>query len=133
MTLFLNCNLLSHLGIVPMDRKFGSLFFQRKASCDRVALPNRIINYQPSVSTLVFSCDHTTCWKAYYFTTDGYGIFNVRRNLGACRTHEGRPVANKSAKELTRTDVQTTVPRPAPPGDRTRGLRICILDLDWIR
>ena len=33
-------------------------------------------------------CDHTTGCGASSFTTDGYGIFNVR-NLGACRTHEG--------------------------------------------
>ena len=27
---------------------------------------------------------HTTGSEAYSFTTDGYGIFNVRRNVGAC-------------------------------------------------
>ena len=27
--------------------------------------------------------------EAYSFAMDGYGIFNVRTSLGACRTHEG--------------------------------------------
>ena len=39
----------------------------------------------------VFVCDRTTgceC-EAYSFTTDGYGIFNVRTNVGACCAHEG--------------------------------------------
>ena len=27
--------------------------------------------------------------EAYSFTTDGYGVFNVRKNVGACSTHEG--------------------------------------------
>ena len=44
------------------------------------------------------------------FTTDGYGIFNVRTNLGACRTHEVGSDTNKSAQELTRRD------RSAVPG-----------------
>ena len=29
-------------------------------------------------------------------TTDGYGIFNVRTHLGACRTHEGGDQAQTS-------------------------------------
>ena len=37
----------------------------------------------------------------FFLTTDGYGIFNVRTNLGACHTHEGRSDTNKSAQELT--------------------------------
>ena len=36
----------------------------------------------------VFLCDRTTGCETYSFTTDGYGIFNVHTNLGACRTHE---------------------------------------------
>ena len=40
--------------------------------------------------------------EAYSFRTDGYGTFNVRAKLGACRTHEGEPGTKKSAKELTR-------------------------------
>ena len=51
---------------------------------------------------LVFSCFHTTVCEAYSFKTDGYGIFNVRTHVGACRTHEGGSGTNKSAQELTR-------------------------------
>ena len=36
----------------------------------------------------VFSYFHTTGCEAYSFTTDGYGNFNMRTNVGACRTHE---------------------------------------------
>ena len=36
-----------------------------------------------------FSCLSTTGCDANSFTTDGYGIFYVRTNLGACHTHEG--------------------------------------------
>ena len=37
----------------------------------------------------VFSCVHiSNCDEAYSFTTDGYGIFNMRTNLGAFRTQE---------------------------------------------
>ena len=35
----------------------------------------------------VFSCFHATDCEAHSFTNDGYGIFNVRTNVGACRTH----------------------------------------------
>ena len=73
----------------------------------------------------VFSCFHTTGCQAYFifiFTTYGYGIFNVRTlNLGArapCTS-----VTNKSALELIQKD-RKVVPHPAPPGDRTQGLRI---------
>ena len=69
------------------------------------------------------SCLHTTGTEAYSFTTDGYGIFNVRANMGACRTHEGGSGTNKPAHELIRRD-RKTVANPAPPGDRTQGLRI---------
>ena len=49
------------------------------------------------------------------------GIFNVRTNLGACRTHEGESGTNKSAQELTRRD-RKTAPHSVPPRDRTQGL-----------
>ena len=45
-----------------------------------------------------FSYFHATGCDAYYFTTDGYGIFNVRTNVGACRTHEGGSGINRSAQ-----------------------------------
>ena len=71
----------------------------------------------------VFLCDRTTGCKAYSFTTDGYGIFNSRTNLSACRTDEGGSWTNKHAQELTRRD-RNTVLHPALSGDRTQGLRI---------
>ena len=37
----------------------------------------------------MFSCFYITGCEAYTFTTDGYGIFNVRTDLGACHTHQG--------------------------------------------
>ena len=47
-------------------------------------------------------CFHTTGCDAYSFTTGGYGIVNVRTNLGSCRIHEEGSGTNKSAEELTR-------------------------------
>ena len=42
--------------------------------------------------------------------TDGYnGIFNMHTNLGACRTHEGGLVTNKSAQELTRQGIEPSL------------------------
>ena len=94
-----------------------------KANSHSTALPCFVFCFLPVSATL--SCFHTTGCGAYSFTTDGYGIFNVRTHLGACRTHEGGSGTNKSAQELTRRD-RKTVPHPAPPGDRTQGLRIWI-------
>ena len=74
----------------------------------------------------VFLCFHTTGYESYPFTTDGYGIFNVRTNLVAWRTLEGWSGTNKCAQELTLRD-RKAVPQPAPPGDLTQGLRIWIL------
>ena len=69
----------------------------------------------------VFSCFHTTGYDAYSFTTDGYGIFNVRTDVGACRTHEDGSGTNKSEQELIGRTETTTVALPAPPGDRNPG------------
>ena len=53
----------------------------------------------------VFSYFRTTGCEAYFFfTTDGYGIFNVITNLGVCRTHKWGYCTNTSAQELTRRD-----------------------------
>ena len=38
----------------------------------------------------VFSSVFTEAERAYAFTPDGYGIFNVRTSLDACRTQEGQ-------------------------------------------
>ena len=73
----------------------------------------------------VFMCFRTSGCEAYSFTTDGYGIFNVRTHLGACRTHEEGSDTNKPAQELTRREKRT-VPHPAQPGDRTQGFQVWI-------
>ena len=66
---------------------------------------------------------------SYSFTTDGYGIFNVRTKLGTCRTQEGGPGTDNWAQELNRRDRKITVPHPASSGDRTQGLQIWISTL----
>ena len=54
-------------------------------------------------------------------TTDGYGIFNVRTNSGACRTHEGDSGTNNSTQqELTWRD-RKNVPHPAPARESNPG------------
>ena len=63
-----------------------------KASSHSTALPNFC-----STIHAVFPCFHSTGYEAYSFTTDGYEIFNVRTNVGACRTDEGGSGTNKSA------------------------------------
>ena len=73
----------------------------------------------------VCSCVHTTGCEAYYFTTHEYGIFNVRTNVGACRSHERGSGTNKSAQELTRRDSKKTLVLTLPrQGIETQGLRI---------
>ena len=52
----------------------------------------------------VFLCFPTTGFEAKAFATYGYGIFNVRTHLDACRTHEGGSGTDKSAQELTLRD-----------------------------
>ena len=60
----------------------------------------------------VFSYFHTTGCEAYSLMVDGYGIFNVRINLGACRTHEGGSGTKKSAQELTRRHRKLSLTLP---------------------
>ena len=53
------------------------------------------------------SCLHTTGCEAYSFTTDGYGIFNVRTciyYLGVCRVHTKEGQAYKQV--CTRVDSE---------------------------
>ena len=40
-------------------------------------------------------------------TTDGYGIFNMRTNLGACRTHEGGGGGGRHKQVCTSVDSET--------------------------
>ena len=46
------------------------------------------------------------------FTTDGYGIFNMRTRLRACGTHEGGSGTKKSEQELTRRDRKLSFTQP---------------------
>ena len=57
-------------------------------------------------------CDHTTSCEAYSFMTDGYRIFTMCTNLGACHTHKEGYGTSKSAQlqELTWRDF----PSPCP-------------------
>ena len=50
-------------------------------------------------------CDYTTGCDVYTFTTDGYGISNVRTRLGAYRTHErGEGVWGRHKQVCSRVD-----------------------------
>ena len=65
---------------------------------------------------------HIAGCEAYYFTTVGYGIFNVRTNVDARRTHEGGSGTNRSAHGLTRRDRKTK--KTLPLTLLRQGLRI---------
>ena len=108
--------------LVPMQCTDNSGCFPRGK---RAAIVRRYPDCFPFLCA-VFSCFDTTGCEAYSFTTAGYGIFNVRTHLGACHAHSGGSGTNRSAQELTRMDTHKNVSHPAPPGDRTQGLRICI-------
>ena len=100
--------------------KFGSLSSPKKASCNRVVLPN--LNFKPNVCR--YLCDHTTGCEVNSFTADGnYGIVHVRQKNGGggCRTHEGGSDTNKSTQGWTRRGIKTA-PHPDSSGGRTDGL-----------
>ena len=60
--------------------------------------------------------------RAVHVHTGGYGIFNMRTNLAACRTHAYRESGtHTSAQKLTRRD-RKAVPHPAPPRGIELGL-----------
>ena len=61
--------------------------------------------------------------------TAGYGIFNLRTNVGACCTQEGRSGTNKSAQDLTRRDRKIKCPSPWP----TRGVKPRVIRLRFWR
>ena len=66
----------------------------------------------------MFSWLRTISFETYSFKTDGFGIFNIRKHLGAFRTHEvgeGRGVKHKHV--CTRAERKGDG-YPAPPGDR---------------
>ena len=59
------------------------------------------------------------------FTTDDYGVVNVRTYWGACRTHEGGPGIKSAPELILRPDRKKPVRYPAPLGKRTQtGLRV---------
>ena len=79
------------MGFFPMGN--SGCFPQGNSGCfpqgkpgATVELPN--LNQITSPVYAVLLCDHTTSCEAYSFTTDGYGIFNVRTILGAYHTHK---------------------------------------------
>ena len=81
-------NFVVPMRILPMGN--SGLFYQGKPAATESRYPTFSNCY--SLAYAVFWCDHTTGCDAYFlfiFTTDGYGSFNVRRNLGACRTQRG--------------------------------------------
>ena len=77
-----------------MHGKFG-LLSQVKACSHSTALPSCI----PLCAVL--SCFHTFSCEAYPFTRGRYRIFNARKKMGACRTHEGESDTNTFAQEWT--------------------------------
>ena len=76
-----------------MQGKFG-LLSQGKASSHSTALPGCFF-----LMCAVFSCFHTNGREAYSFTTDGYGICNVK--------HVCTRVDSEGQKK--------TAPHPLPP------------------
>ena len=87
----------------------SAFFFLGKASNHTTVLPSIFL---PCVQSFCVSIPPAVR-PAVFFMTDGYGVFNVRTNLGACHTHKGRSGANKSAQELTGRD-RRTLPLPLP-------------------
>ena len=88
------------------------LFSPGKVSSHNTALP-RPSPPPPPPPCAAFLCFHTIGCEAYSFTTDGHGIFNLSKKLGACRTHEDGSGTNKSAQELTRR-CRTSVVHSTP-------------------
>ena len=76
-------------------------------------------------SNTVTTCRPVSC-EAYSFTADGYGIFNVRTNLGVCCMREGG-VRHKQVCTRVDSEGQEKLPHhPDPPGDRAQGSGIWI-------
>ena len=77
----------------------------------------------------VFSCFHTTNCDAYFFMTDGYGIFNMCTKFGCVPTaiHKGGEGGGGLAQtNLHNTWIRLRLRIRAPPGYRTQGLQIWI-------
>ena len=63
-----------------MHGKFG-LFF-REENEQPYDGATQLVSHSCPVCSGVFSSFHTTCSDTYSFTTDGYGILNVRKHVG---------------------------------------------------
>ena len=99
---------------VTMQCAGHSGYFPRGKSAAIVRRRYPVFFFFFSFLCAVFSCFDTTDCEAYCLTTDGFGIFNVRTNLGTCHTHEGGSDTSKSAEELTRRDRKTLFLTPYP-------------------
>ena len=96
-----------------------------------------IIIYQPFNVCLVtfvcvFSCFHTAGCEACSFTTDRYGIFNVRTYSGLCSIHDGGSgtyiqVCTRVASEGPK-NLYPTLPRQGIE-PRVFGFDLCVLKL----
>ena len=71
--------------------------------------PAFLIIFLPPLCS-VLSCIHIAGCEAYSFTTYGYGIFNVRRNLGACRRlrTKGREEGGEGGRGVRHRQICTT-------------------------
>ena len=101
------------------------LLFSGKASRDSHTI-------QPSlITSLVCGCCfllwsyHQLWFLLFSFMTDGYRIFNVHTNLGACHTHE-EGVRHKQVCTRVEAEAQKNCPSPCP----TRGSNPGSLDLN---
>ena len=103
------------------------LFYAGKASSHNTALVSFKIYIKKPPLCAVFSCFYSTGCEAYSFTTDEYGMFTMRTNVGVCSTHEKGSGPNKSAQELTwdgqKKTLFLTPPLPAMQGIEPRVVR----------
>ena len=105
-----------------MHGKFGMLSLG-KASSHSAALPRSLLLFFLCV---VFSCLRTFHCEAYSFTTDGYGIFNMRANLGACYAHEWGSCRHKQVCKRGDSEGQKNCVSPR----LARGLNLGSSDLN---
>ena len=121
-----------------MRGKFGLLSPGKASSHSTASYPVLCVGKASSYSTelpsffsffflcAVFLCFHTTGCEAYSFTADGCGIFNVRMNLGACRslrTKEGHAGTHKPAQEFDARGRGAEEKKPTCPSTLTHHCR----------
>ena len=108
------------MGIIPMG---NSDLFPRGKSGETESRYPTLINYWLSVCLILVWPYRHQLWGLYYFTTDGYGIFNVHTHLCACRTHEGGSATNKSAQVDSEGQKKCLSPCPTRGSNRPRLFR----------